>query len=594
MIFKKHLSYLDNFTVDVDVYGNSGKKIGKGKLTIKDNFQPKVSLTNLIHKIDNGSSAYFTCKTDNQTYQLIDCQIHHDLIFPKFIIKGSQKRLKFKKFDLLLQGVTQWFNLGNHTIIDKDKVTITRKTDLFNVDIQHNEITFNLSNEYWCDQENISQNSTKINEYTALTISSRNKTFSIEDLTSLVNQIRIFFTLLIGHPIGIIYILDQTSKHKAQSIYFSNHSKKSYANLKPIDCFVNSKSLFIANKWPDILKGFFNQNNDKVYRKLWGRIAGLLAYEGFWEYEILAYVSLLDRYVTIDTENTKLSLSENQFIKFNREARRTLNAIECPPTLEPDKFNKVIESMCIQIRDGVQNSSIPSFGEKFNLRLKKTNPEIIKVLNLDKSEFKHIKLLRNQIAHGDEPKTINTEDLNYESRIKNKIALLLRYWVFMRIGFSNTDFLNYLNNWCYPITRNAEIDQQELDIALGKHHFLETNITNFKKAKKLQSKWLVLKFIKSSKTFQVDTQATNQLNKSRLNMKRSKSKSILEELTKVVDTTKIKNAMYLTSVYIKHNDQQFKTYSVYILNCPEYIYKDNTNSYNFKKFDSITSSWISL
>jgi hypothetical protein len=105
----------------------------------------------------------------------------------------------------------------------------------------------------------------------------------------------------------------------------------------------------------------------------------------------------------------------------------------------------------------------------------RTNPNIIEVLGFKDDDFRHLKQLRNTVAHGDEPKIQNEGNITYEVTVTNKIVLLLRYWAFIDMGFTHSEFIGFLGNWMYPITQQAQVNRVSLDIASGKYLFLKTN-----------------------------------------------------------------------------------------------------------------------
>ena len=595
MIFERYIGFLDEFSVDVEVFTSSGNVIGEGVFTVGKNTVPRLEFDFFIDLLKYSENKSFICKTDKYTYHLMDCDVLENAIFPRFMIRGKRKRSKFKKVHLLFQGISQWMSTNGKFELTDSKIIKTRDTKEFKVEIDLEERKFSLCSERWCETKYIGENSHQINEYTILTIEAKNFSWFYSDLISIISDIRTFFTLMLGHSIGLEYVLDATDKDMTQSIYFLNATRVEDKDISPRNCFVQSNQMLSNDKWQEILQGYFSYENAK-YRKVWSRIAGMLSYEGFWEYRILAYVSLIDRYVSIYAEREEKSLSNNQFRKYRRVAREALKTISLEVKIEDDKerniFDSVISSMCQQINQNIQNSSIPSFNDKFDLKIKNTDSTIIGILDFNDGDFNHLKKIRNCVAHGDEPIIKSDSDITYEDMITNKLSLLLRYWTFMDIGFSSSDFIDYLTNWMYSITQQARINKESLDIASGRYNFIEVNKTNFNKAKKHKQYCLVFDYVKRSNTLRVNTSATNHLK--RWDLERNKTnRSVEEELMERVDTTTVNNIAYLNCLYLKYqNEFLHVSMGACILNCPESISSSQQVKDRLRVFDTSTNGWL--
>jgi len=595
MIFDRHIGFLEEFSVNVKVFTSSGSIVGSGKLSVKKNSAPQVGFNLSVDISKFFKRKLFICKSEKYTYQLLDCEVLDNVIIPRLLIRGKKRRTKFKKVNLLIQGLSQWMDTDGKFKLSENKIIKTRESKIFNAEMAVGERRFSLSNEHWCETKRVGENNSQIHEYTPLTIEAKNFSWSTEELLKIISDTRTFFTLLIGHSIGLEYVLDASDNNSINSIYFLNATRSTGKEILQRECFVESSQLFYKERWQEILQGYFSIENDR-YRKLWSRISGMLSYEGFWEYRILAYVSLVDRYVSLYAENEERSLPERQFKKHRRAARSTLESIKSKCEIKDENerkvFDDVINSMCKQIGDNIQNTSIASFNEKFDLALSKTNKNIIEILDFDENDFNHLKRIRNCVAHGDEPAIANDGDITYEVNITNKLALLLRYWTFIDIGFSFSEFISYLTNRMHPITQQARISMSALDIASGNYHFIKVNKTNFQKAKKYKHNCLVFEHIKASDTLRVNILATEQARSWRLNPNK-KNRSVEEELMTIVDTKKVHNIAYLSNLYIMHENDLLKISSgACIFNCPNYISFSQSINDRIRVFDTVSGVWL--
>ena len=595
MIFERYIGFLDEFSVDVEVFTSSGNLIGEATFTVGKNTVPRIEFEIFIDLSKYSKNKTFICKSNKYTYQIMDCDVLENTIFPRFMIRGKRKRSKIKKVHLLFQGISQWMSKNGKFEFTDSEIIKTRDTKGFKAKIDLEERKFSLYSERWCDTKYIGENSHQINEYTILTIEAKNFSWFYSDLISIISDIRTFFTLILGHSIGLEYVLDATDKDMTQSIYFLNATRVEGKDILPRECFVQSDQILSNDKWQEILQGYFSYENAK-YRKVWSRIAGMLSYEGFWEYRILAYVSLIDRYVSIYSEKEEKYLPNKQFRKYRRVAREALKTSSEEVRIKDEKerniFDSVISSMCQQINQNIQNSSISSFNDKFDLKINNTDSTIIGILNFNSSDFNHLKRIRNCVAHGDEPIIRSDSDITYEDTITNKLSLLLRYWTFIDIGFSSSDFIDYLGNWMYSITQQARINKESLDIASGCYQFLEVNKTNFNKAKKHKNSCLVFDYVKTSNTLRVNTSATNHLKRWSLE-RNKKNRSVEEELMEQVDTTTVNNIAYLNFLYLKYQNELLNVSGgACILNCPESISSSKQVKDRLRVFDTSTNEWL--
>lgn len=595
MIFDSYIGFLDEFSVDVEVFTSSGSIVGNGSLSVKKNSAPQVSFDFRVDISKLLKYKFFICKSEKHTYQLLDCEILGNVIIPKLLIRGRKKRFKFKKVNLLFQGLSQWMDTDGKFEFSENKIIKTMESKVFDAEIELGERRFTISNEHWCETRNIGANNNQIYEYTLLTVEAGNFSWSTEELLEIINHIRTFFTLLLGHSIGLEYALDASDKTTIQSIYYLNATRDASKEILQRECFVQSDPLFKGDRWQYLLQGYFSNRNER-YRNVWSRISGMLSYEGFWEYRILAYVSLVDRYVSLYAESEEKSLPEEQFKTHRRAARTALESIKSEYTIK-DKdqrtvFDNVIDSMCRQISQNIHNTSIPSFNEKFDLTLSRTNQSIIEILGFSEKDLNHLKKIRNCVAHGDEPVIRNDGDITYEVTITNKLALLLRYWAFIDIGFAFSDFIVFLRNWMYPVTQQARINNTALDVASGNYHFIQVNKTNLNRAKRHRYGCLVLDYVKASDTLRVNVSATKRVDSWYLNPD-IKHRSVEEVLMAIVDTKKVHNIAYLGNLYLKLEEELLQiSAGACILNCPDYVSSDQLVKDRLRIFDTATGVWL--
>ena len=346
--------------------------------------------------------------------------------------------------------------------ITNQEIIRNREQKVFDVDVLDSDgRAFLISCEHWCEVKRHEANNHLVRIYTMITCKVKTGYWSALELIEKTHDVRTFFSLLLGFPVGVEYVLDRTQPNRTKSVYFLNATTEKNPVPRSMDCFVSSAYLFEQNKWTDIFKNFFDANA-VAFNNVWSRVAGMLSYDGFWEYRILAYVSLVDKYVNLRTETSDESLPVKKFRQSRREIRILLKELKQGIGAEDEeerrKYNLVFDSMIRQVQ-GFNNSRFSSFAEKFEFTMGEMNIDIKEIINLSDEDFQHLKKLRNAIAHGNLPPTKNDGDITYEVILNSKLALLLLYWVYSDFGFSDKDFIVFLSNWMHPTTRQAYLNR---------------------------------------------------------------------------------------------------------------------------------------
>lgn len=553
-MFKNYIHFIDNKTLDVEVFTKTGLLVGEGELCFSKEIVPSVSFGLRANISKFSKNTFFRCEATVGTYTLFNCEVVDNTILPKLIVKGGRdKNNRFKKISVLLQGVSEWMDSDSQFKITNQEIIRKLEQKVFNVDVLDSDgRLFSISSEHWCETKRHEANSHLLKIYTMITCEVKTGYWSVLELIKKTHDVRTFFSLLLGFSVGVEYVLDRTHPNRTKSVYFLNATTEKNPVPRSIDCFVSSAYLFKQNKWADILKNFFNVNA-VVFNDVWSRVAGLLSYDGFWEYRIFAYVSLVDKYVSLRSKTSDKELPGKKF----------------------------------------KNSRFLSFAEKFEHTMSKMNAAIREIIDLSDKDFNHLKKLRNAIAHGDSPSTKNDGDITYEVILNSKLALLLLYWVYSDLGFCDKDFIVFLSNWFYPTTRQASLNTQTLDKALGRHFYLNTNKTNFAEAKKQQFGCLVLDYIKRSDSYRVNKKATARLEGWHRNFDKSRKRSVEEELMSIVDTSRVKNIAYVVLAYMQHEDEVFKiNMGTCILNCPDFIAVDKHVFDRLRIFDDESKQWL--
>lgn len=101
---------------------------------------------------------------------------------------------------------------------------------------------------------------------------------------------------MLGFDLSIkkTWIVSDDVKHIIP-LYFYAPSKSAQPFEHPHECLIYSSQLLNNDDWAKILTSAFNNVNPSI-SDFWVRLVSMFSYKGFWEYEILGVVSLLDAY----------------------------------------------------------------------------------------------------------------------------------------------------------------------------------------------------------------------------------------------------------------------------------------------------------
>lgn len=570
MIFDKYINFSYDYNENVSIYTLAGTLIGNGRLKFGAGKVPQLTYdySQPIYRFKNQKT--LTCKSEGDTYHLLGCDFKALSVIPKLIIKGDTRRRVFKKLQLKIKELSSWLNSSSNFIFDDGVLTKNLTNKTFNTTIIINKKNTIIGSEHWLETSS-SNSISKIHEYTILTLESCRHGWTHDELIELINSIEVFFSLMLGHSLELEHIIDCTNK-TTQSIYYMKGLAKERKELDADQYFTDANYLFENGRWQELLQGFFSEES-KSYHKVWARMTGMFTYEGFWEYEILAYVSLLDRYVSIISKPHENSVSRRTFSSYKKKIISTIDSIKekCIPEADIIKTKElaILNSIRNQINEVIKNSDISSFDEKLKLAISKSNPSIIKILRITNETLGDLKRLRNKIAHGDEPQLKHKNNITYEIVITNRIALLLRYWAYLQIGFTHKEFISLLRNWRHPIIQNAYLDHKLVNLELDDTLKFNVNKTNLERVSISKKQILVFNYIKSSQSLRLNKSLTDKIDRVFLSTK-TNHKSVESFLSSIVAPNTTKSITYVSKLYLIHNEQSVEVdFGACILNISE-------------------------
>lgn len=589
MIFDKHIGLTDEKSIHVEIYTIRGKKLGFSQINISPGKLPSLNLKigTDISKIK--SNTVFRCKSEDGWYTLIDCSIVGYQIYPRLIINSEKRNGYFRKISILFKGLSEWMN--NSEPCTHDNNTFSKNIDINSFQTHVNDENLGIiriSSENWWETSSRDSSIFTLTQYSMITLESIDKRLKSDQLIEKIYEIRAILSLLTGHKIDIEYVLDRSTKRNTNSIYFANSFQKSVSFDNKINCIIPSALLFRENKFEMVFKNLYEKNYD-IFKKTWSRLSGCLDKGETWEYEFLSHVSTLDSYTNIHTKNIGKKISKNQFKNIKRKLIEQLEDLSKGSS--DAKYEFVISSIAKQIGI-IRNSTLVTFQDRIDYCLENTSPAILESINLNTDQLNHIKDIRNKIAHGDIPKTKHSYDLTYESILKSKLMVLLLYWFYRDVGFTDFEIAGFFKNFTHPIMRRAYLRESKLNEIRQDDPILPVTKHDINKIKSDNILNHIFECKGPRRNLAYVQHTSKEVNRLFYNGKATTKYRYIEELIgSLIDSSSIKKILYIGNAYAKNNTDTHKLYSVCILNPSKNIISSNPLQRCWYH-DDTTKEWI--
>ena len=294
-------------------------------------------------------------------------------------------------------------------------------------------------------------------------------------------------------------------------------------------------------------------------------------------------MSILDQYVQKQSQSYKKQLSNSDIKIIKNDLHGALaQSVEKLSKADDDVINAI--SMSIE---GLSRSSVSTFSEKYYAVKNNSNSDVTNAIAFDDEYFKHMKDLRDDIAHGSKRRIKNKGDITHEMNGLAKIKLLLMYWCFRDMGFNDEEYLQILDRASLNnVVMGARLNQSVIHKALETHNFIHLDDDEFEKVKSKKFWNIVLEYDQNKKAYKFHEDASEAVKNV---TKKHKFGQIA--ISEAVDDQKIKTIDYVGNVYVENQDQIKSLHLSYILNGAEHdivgFSKDN-------RFINDNGCWKSL
>lgn len=418
---------------DVEIYHDIYGRLGNGVLSFGGGIFIHVKYGGFDNFTQPADETTLKLKTKNcDSFTLFNCKYGHGVIYSDLLVAGSIDR-GVTCIGIRYSDISEWFLQGQRVNgCVGESIVWTNPVQPLAVSVKTDEENFSLTSETVGSIKKQGENRT-IHEHVNFIFKRNSGTFTFADLKRKPLELSNLLSILIAYPLSIVSMWVTCDDGHPMPAYFPAF-KKIERDFDE-DTFVRNALIprsTLDSCWQTVFDQYYSSKYRKVY---WTRLAAMQRHEGFWEYRVLGYVSLLDGYVTelAKIHKPKIGKKNEKLVAL----MQALEALQNPLSQEQhDELTPALKSI-------FPPPSGLNFSEKYNYAIDTTNSDIVKVINLSADDFKSIKYVRDQIAHGNAVDLVKSPYEKIHSIIE-KLALLLTYWALIDFGISPSEFTSSL------------------------------------------------------------------------------------------------------------------------------------------------------
>jgi Apea-like HEPN len=335
------------------------------------------------------------------------------------------------------------------------------------------------------------------------------------------------------------------------------------------DAVIDASYLNENNLWARVFQSFYDQKPYKRFKGMWSRFFGVMAHDGYWEHGIFSCVSLLEAYCSGYCRDFDESLPEEVFNALVKSYKSLI-----------DEHKNKSDNLSPAIFDGLKgllgnsrNTKYPTFNMKFDKLIEDTPREIIESIGITKDDFKHIKEIRDKVAHAGTPRTRDQRDITHEETIKSKLMVLIMYYLYKDLGFNKNDFINFISKRFNKILRSACLNTERIDYFSDKVPFYEVDTASFNSVKETKGHQLIFKYDHKSKSLIFDEATTHTIKNSWPNSPTGHTNLEHFVYDSVSERDECKTIGYLNHFYVTCGKQNKEIWGACVINPNEEIYK---------------------
>ncbi|MEX3019351.1 hypothetical protein AB4K05_07100 [Kluyvera sp. STS39-E] len=522
--------------------------------------------SNEVDAFLNNPPNLISLKSQRETFTLYNSERTGDSLIPEYVTTGSKPE-NINGVDISLSGLYTFFDgRSNFTVSDscikKDITDCFIKTE-FNI---NGELyTFSVEHDYSFSKK---IDTTTIVEDAFIRIRKSEGDVSLDAIKCIIKKTRILFSLMLGFDLSIRKTwLIKNDGARCNSLYFHAPSKLEHPFENSHDCFIFPAQLLTNDEWNKILTSTFNGDSSSTLSEFWVRLVSMFSYKGFWEYEILGVVSLLDAYSKKHHEtHTNKTISLRKFDKLKDSIKNTLR--EYKKSLPADKKHtdscEVIDNMILQV-GYIKNTNAQDFRLILKLLMETISVDIQNLISFKDEDFETIIKIRNAAAHGAPIDEEIMANLQRVMIVKEKIKFLLLYLFFKSMSFSDKDFIKLCRHSFSKIKFGAALDSYTLNMMSGTGIALNIDNEDIAKAKKTSKvNTVIIHHVKSQKC-EIGNNTIQEIMDSMYSSNKGKFINFVDLIYANYLIDEIFSVQYASSLFLCAEDVKIELHGAYLI-----------------------------
>lgn len=471
---KNNNSFYQKQIIDVSVEAEG--EIFYGKLEYGDFGIPILSLNTppdtpvFYNYVRDSAELICTTFPERKTFTLHGTKLRDGLVFAEYLTKGSLLP-QFDKLELHLTGLSVWIEGRRGFQSNSDRLERDISTETFSEPFSFRSQSYLLTTNFRINSHNESPVKCHFEFEHTLVIQKTQGNLNLKECRELVHELRNLFSLLTGHALSVcdVWIFSNATPAKYQWLYFPSALYAQAPLQKDFDALCDFSSLTKGKKWAHILSCYFS--ND-YFRSIWNRLVPSYGKMGAWEYDILSRVIILEMYAGAKTAKKKLKLNKTLNRDFMQALQETIKAFSESKDLSSD--DRIVYEGMAQAILSTKNTSLPTLREKYDALMAQLSACLREAISFSENDFNRIKSLRDSTAHGGKyERHSQDDDISHEMQLSDRLLVLLMCFVYLELGFSESEIAFFLQKSHCAFIRNADLNTRELDRLSGRAAFIK-------------------------------------------------------------------------------------------------------------------------
>lgn len=541
------------------------------KLFVRSKSFPQLKIVNSIHRLDladyfRNPPAIIKFTSLWHSFTLYNNEFSGEGFSPQYIVEGAESEI-VAGVEISLSGLYTFFDGRSNFEVKESYIGKSINDRFVNTQFNIDDDLYYFSVEHnYSFRKNI--DTTTLIEDAYVKIWKPTGKLYLEEIEKIIKKTRILFSLLLGFDLSIKKTwLINSEGVRSNSFYFRAASKSGQPFEQPHECFIYSADLLTEEAWVKILNSTFNDNMSNSITEFWVRLVSMFSYKGFWEYEILGVVSLLDAYSNSHHKlKNEKKISAHAFKKLKRQMKEILTTYKGSLPLN-DKYStacEVIDNIIRQV-GYVKNTNAQDFKLKLKFLINNISTNIQNLLDFKSDDFEMIIKIRNSAAHGSPIEESIMQNIQRAMIVKEKIKFLLLYLFFKEMGFTDNSFVQLCERTFNKIKLGARLDEFTLSVVFGNGIALNVTPKNLVEAKNSTRMNIPIIYHVKSDSFETNNTHLNEVVESIYTENRGRYVDVVTFIYSMYRYEGYFSVEHLPHVFLCSNDERIEIHGVFLV-----------------------------